>query len=221
MAMNSRPTDYLASIFRKIDDPRGTKEVMQFRHKLFNEHLGWKLNSIDNLESDNFDTEDTVYASISVDGVILGSFRAIRTDQPYLAQNIFSTLATTRPYPKRADMWEVSRFGILPNKANHEVAHRLYALMFQFGLMRRAKSLVAVTDLFHERYLSRHGIRTRRYGKPASYGTDQKGRPLLLVSGEIPLEKQNQIQLQKLLSTLNGVTINDQTLVFGCTRIQA
>jgi N-acyl-L-homoserine lactone synthetase len=219
--MNSSNTDYLANIFRKNDDPIGTSLVMQFRYSLFVDHLKWKLHTVNDLEIDEFDTDDTVYATISKGGKILGAFRAIRTDQPYLAQSIFPHLATIRRYPQRADMWEISRFGVSPKCEVLEVATKLYALMFQFGLMRRAKALVAVTDLFHEKYLARRGIRTRRYGKPGSYGLDQKGRPLLLVSGEIPVEKQNQIQLQNLLSTLNGVNVNDQTLVFGCTRIQA
>ena len=44
---------------------------------------------------------------------------------------------------------------------------------------------------------------------------------MILVAGEIPVESQDESNLRDLLSTLNGVTINDQTLVFGRASIPA
>ena len=146
---------------------------------------------------------------------------AHETDQSYLAEIVFPALATTRTYPKRADVWEISRFGVLPNGNPKNSSDILYATMFHFALMRRARSLVAVTDLFHERHLSRLGIRTRRYGVPLQYGVDARGRPISIVGGEIPVEAQDASKLRNLLSNLNGVSLNDQTLVFGRSRIQA
>ena len=210
-----------AYLFRGFDDADSLSAVGRFRKHLFVDSLGWSLNISAQQEIDEFDMPNTVYATLSVDAVLLGSFRAIRADQPYLAERVFPELATTRPYPKRPDIWEISRFGVLPGPQGKEVADVLYALMFQFALMRRAKALVAITDLFHERQLSRRGIRTRRYGKPRVIGVDNRNRPMTVVAGEIPVERQDETKLRDLLATLNGVTINDQTLVFGRTRVQA
>lgn len=210
-----------AYVFRGFDDSETKEAVGRFRKQLFVDYLGWSLELSDQQEFDEFDRPNTVYATLSTDGLLLGSFRAIRADQPYLAERVFPDLATTRPYPKHPDIWEISRFGVMPSPEGRAVADALYALMFQFALMRRARALVAITDLFHERQLARRGIRTRRYGKPKAYGLDSRNRPMTLVAGEIPVERQDETNLRNLLATLNGVTINDQTLVFGRTRIPA
>lgn len=210
-----------AYLFRGLDDVATRAAVGRFRKQLFVDNLKWSLQVADQQEVDSFDVANTVYAVLSMDGVVRGSFRAIRTDQPYLAEQIFPELATTRPYPKRADVWEISRFGVLPGPCSRNVADALYALMFQFALMRRARALVAITDLFHERQLTRRGIRTRRYGKPKSLDAGGGAHPMMVVAGEIPVNSQNEASLRELLTTLNGVIINDQTLVFGRTRVQA
>lgn len=214
-------TSLHAYVFRGFDDSDTKEAVGRFRKGLFVDYLGWSLGVVGQQEIDQFDLPNTVYATLSADGHMLGSFRAIRADQPYLAERVFPDLATTRPYPKRPNVWEISRFGVMPGPDGRAVADALYALMFQFALMRRAKALVAITDLFHERQLSRRGIRTRRYGKPKAFGLDSRNRPMILVAGEIPVESQNESNLRDLLSTLNGVTINDQTLVFGRASIPA
>lgn len=210
-----------AHIFKAEDDAEACIQVGEFRKSLFIDQLGWELKTQHQCEVDEFDTTHALYARLIISDKICGAFRAIRCDQKYLAQSVFPQLATTRSYPELANVWEISRFGVWPNKHARHHADMLYALMFQFGLMRQARALVAVTDLFHERYLSRRGIRTRRYGKPQLCGADNRGRPLTLVAGEIPIERQDETALRDLLSTLNGVTINDQTLVLGRSRVQA
>lgn len=210
-----------AYLFRGLDDASSRVAVGRFRKQLFVDKLEWSLQVTDQQEVDQFDVPNTVYAILRMEGVVRGSFRAIRTDQPYLAEQVFPELATTRPYPKRADVWEISRFGVLPGSRGRDIADALYALMFQFALMRRARALVAITDLFHERQLTRRGIRTRRYGKPKSLDAGGGAHPMMVVAGEIPVNSQNETNLRELLATLNGVIINDQTLVFGRTRIQA
>lgn len=210
-----------AHIFKAEDDAEACIQVGEFRKSLFVDHLGWDLQTKEQREVDQFDTPHALYAKLVIAGKICGTFRAIRCDHPYLAESIFPQLATTRSYPELSNVWEISRFGVWPTSEARHHANILYALMFQFGLMRQARALVAVTDLIHERYLAQRGIRTRRYGKPQPCGTDVRGRPLTLVAGEIPIERQDETALRDLLSSLNGVTINDQTLVLGRSRVQA
>ena len=58
-----------------------------------------------------------------------------------------------RPYPRRSDYWEISHFGVL--REHKTLGLGLYAIMFSFADMVNARALVAVTDLGHERLLSK------------------------------------------------------------------
>lgn len=210
-----------AFFFKAEDDQDAFNSVTEFRKALFVDRLGWKLQVSGQHEVDEFDTSAALYAVLADQSQIRGCFRAIRADSDYLAEKIFPNLATLRSYPKQTAYWEISRFGVWPGPEARLNSAMLYALMFQFALIRRAKALVAVTDLFHERYLSQRSIRTRRYGMPQACGTDIRGRPITLVAGEIPIVSQQSEALRNLFATLNGVSINDKALVFGRSRLQA
>jgi N-acyl-L-homoserine lactone synthetase len=185
------------------------------------EKLGWDLTTENDLETDQFDTHRSVYAAIYSGKDVVGSFRAIKADAPYLAKTVFPQLATTRPYPVRSDYWEISRFGAWPGSHFLGVSSLLYALMFRFALMHQAKSLVAVTDLIHERYLTKRAIRTRRFGSPVNFPCERHPKGFTLVAGEILVRDQSKIHLANMLSYLDGVTVNDTTLVLGRSRLQA
>jgi N-acyl-L-homoserine lactone synthetase len=210
-----------AYIFRALDNESRAEDVARFRKQLFVDTLKWNIEVTSEREQDAFDRDDTVYAALYRNSRVIGAYRAIRSDHPYLAEVVFPDLATTRTYPKRYDTWEISRFGVLPSEARNGAANVLYALMFHFALIRSVSSLVAVTDLVHEKYLSRLGVKSRRFGKPQPYDLTGGNTVRQLVAGEIPIRRQDEAPIQFLLSTLNGVPIHDQTLVFGRRRIQA
>ena len=147
--------------------------------------------------------------------------RAWRTDRPYLAKDVFPTLAVVGPYPERADVWEISRFGVMPGDGAHALAYLNYALMFWFARQVGASSLVALADLTYERFLRTLSIRTRRYGPPRIIGTDARGRDLLAVAGEIPLAAQDPERLAALASLLTTVEITDAAEIFGPARVSA
>lgn len=219
--MNTTEHTYKAHIFLANNVTQVAQEVQNFRKRLFIDTLGWCLVPQEQLEIDEFDHQYAVYATLRRNNEIVGSFRAIRADRPYLAENVFPELAVTRPYPKTANCYEISRFGVWPDKTANESAGKLYALMFHFALFRRLKSLIAVTDLFHERYLLQKKIRTRRFGVPQLFHPQLDARGFKLVAGEIPIAKQEEVYLQALLANLNGVTIHDDTLVFGRQSVSA
>jgi N-acyl-L-homoserine lactone synthetase len=87
--------------------------------------------------------------------------------------------------------------------------------------MRRAKALVAVADLGHERLLSRIGIRTRRYGPPVWLGTKQTAEPMQIVAGEIPISEQDRKRLQFLRTRADAVEIRDDTVVWRPAAVSA
>jgi N-acyl-L-homoserine lactone synthetase len=201
--------------------PSVVDQLYQFRKQLFVDALRWDLRVEAGRERDQFDTETAVHCAIFRDGNLFAGFRAIRTDEPYLAESVFPQLATFAAYPRRHDAWEISRFGVAPSQAGSMTAKVLYALMFHFARTRQASALVALTDLRHERFLTQIGVRTRRYGPPQILGLDEKGDPLVLVAGDIPIANQGGWRFDNLLNLAKTVEIDDETLVLGSERLSA
>jgi N-acyl-L-homoserine lactone synthetase len=197
------------------------EQLFQFRKKLFVDTLHWDLTVQDGKERDQFDTPTAVHCALFRNGSIFAGFRAIRTDQPYLAESVFPKLATFAPYPRRHDVWEISRFGVAPSEAGSVTARILYSLMFRFAHNQQASALVALTDLRHERFLTQIGIRTRRYGLPQTYGFDEDGKALSVVAGDIPLANQRGWRFETLLKLVDNVEVNDETLVLRSERLSA
>ncbi|MGB7035423.1 MAG: acyl-homoserine-lactone synthase [Xanthobacteraceae bacterium] len=209
----------LATIFQSDDNQELTAALFRLRKALFIDERGWKLDGSSGTESDQFDSSDATYCSLTVNGRVVGGFRAIRCDRPYLGITLFPELATTRSYPLRSDYWEISRFGVLREYKNLGIG--LYAVMFRFAERVNARALVAVTDLGHERLLGKIGVRTRRYGQPVMLRPDQSERPLQVVAGDIPISQQQSETVRFLQACANQIEIRDETLVQRPIRISA
>lgn len=201
-------------------DRRLVEEIQRFRRYLFVDVLGWGLNVVDGRETDEFDTDRTIHAALLLGNRMIATYRAIRTDQPYLAQQVFPALAVVRAYPAQSDVWEISRFGIAPTADRH-IAPINYALMFSLAKAVGATSLVAIADLAYERFLRSLDIRTRRFGPPQAIGTDRHGRVLQGVAGEIAIGLQSPTRLAQLQSLLSDIEITDAAHVFRPSRISA
>jgi acyl homoserine lactone synthase len=202
-------------------NPNVTDRFFQFRKSLFIDALRWDLKELEGREKDQFDTATTVYCILHRKGRVIAGFRGVRTDRPYLAQTVFPQLATLAPYPQRHDVWEISRFGVTPAESGSPTARILYSLMFHFARRCHATALVALADLRYERFLTRLGIRTRRYGPPQSIGLDETGQPLMLVAGDIPIANQHGWRFEALVNLADEMEIDDETLVLGSERLSA
>lgn len=212
---------YRATFFRQGDLPEAAAAFGRFRKALFVDALRWDLRTVAGEERDQFDGDETCCCALYQDGELVGGFRAIRTDQDYLAQAVFPSLAATHPFPRRHDTWEISRFGVLPLGNRFELARINYALMFRFGYLRNATAFVAVADLTYERFLTSLGIRSARYGPPQVLAHDCDGNPMEIVAGEIRIGDQAGPRFQRLLDHARLVEISDETLVLGRSRIPA
>ncbi|MFG1417150.1 acyl-homoserine-lactone synthase [Xanthobacter sp. V0B-10] len=206
-----------ALFFRSGQNPVLTGRILEFRKGVFVDRLGWKLNVVDGLERDEFDHSGTLHCALLRGAQVVGAFRAIRCDRPYLSAFVFPKLAQSEPYPSTWDAWEISRFAVVDRVASWP----LYAAMLNFGWARQARALVALVDLGHERMLGRLGIKVHRYGDPASVGTDRDGRPIVAVAGEIPLREQSPALHAAVAHALSNLELNDETLVLGPDRVSA
>lgn len=210
---------YSASFFSTADRPDLARSLFRLRHTLFVRELGWALSVENGSESDEFDTDDAIYCALSIEGQMIGCFRALSCNLPYLAQSKFSHLATDRPFPRSPEYVEISRFGVLA--AHRKAGAVLYSLMIRFALARNATALVALAELSHERLLNRIGLSTSRYGGVQIVGFRDDGRWILAVAGEIPIPRKFPPAFRTLLELTRSMEISDEASIFGRERLSA
>lgn len=216
------PTSRFEALFcREPGRPEAVQEAKRFRRIELVEGLGWNLPVVGELEHDEFDNPDAVHCLIRSDGDLVGYFRAIRCDLPYLALTKFPGLATRKPYPRHALAWEVSRIAVRSSERRFEAALHLYSTMIWFARALGAVSLCGFVDLNHERLFARAGLLTERYGEPETIGQDRFGRPITVVAGEIPVPQQSGVRFERLASLADKMEIEDAASLFGRSRVSA
>jgi N-acyl-L-homoserine lactone synthetase len=215
----SRNNALRAVFFNERSLPQLGWQLSGFRAKLFVQERGWQLPIINGLERDEFDTPVASYCALLQREEIVGCFRAIPCNYPYLASCAFPHLAVHTNYPRRSDFWEISRFGVL--RSHRELSIILYSLMLRLAFAQGIKSLVALAELPHERLLQKIGLQTRRYGDCDIVGFKADGSWILAVAGEIPLTAQEPSRIEALLKLTKDMEVIDETSVFGRERISA
>jgi len=210
---------YTATFFSAARRPDLAEALFRLRYALFVRELGWSLSVDSGHERDQFDTDDAIYCGLSIGGEMIGCFRAIGCERPYLAQTIFPHMATHKPFPTCAGYVEISRFGVVA--AHRQAGTVLYSLLIRFALARNAVGLVALAELNHERLLNRIGLPTSRYGNAQIVGFRDDGAWILAVAGEIPIPQEPTPALRALLSLTQFMEISDEASIFGCERLSA
>jgi N-acyl-L-homoserine lactone synthetase len=215
------PCGYHATIFEAWQFPDAALDFQRFRKRLFVDQLGWALTCKRGIERDEFDTPNVIYGLIFSTSGIVGGWRAIRTTEEYLGRKLFPQLATLRPYPNQADVWEISRLGVMPGPDRQHAARCTYALMVQFAQTRRATALVGVVDVTHGRNIRVAGIKLRRRGIPELVATDRKGHPIIAYVAELRPGDQCGAHFHRLMGHLNGMEIKDEAYLRGPRRVSA
>lgn len=210
---------YTAKIFNADGNPIFAERIFRFRHDLFVGELGWSLPGVKGSERDTFDSPDATYCALLMRNEIVGCFRAIPCDRPYLARNIFPYMAKHQAYPTTKEYIEVSRLGVLASY--RRASPLLYSLMLRYGIASEAKGLVALADLAHERHLNRMRLHTVRYGGAQIVGFREDGSWLLAVAGEIPIPALLTPDIEKLLSLTKNMDIDDEAHVLRRERLSA
>jgi len=144
----------------------------QLRDTVFNQRLGWDVESHDGLEVDRYDRLDPVYMVAHARAKqVDGCWRLLPTTGPYMLRDTFPELLRGEPAPRDAGVWELSRFAVAPASADDRRQVNFSLLTFQ--MMQRVvdhafangiRSYVTVTSASLERMLVRAGIPLRRFG---------------------------------------------------------
>ena len=163
------------------------RDMGRYRHKVFVNHLGWPLQSSDDIESDEFDGPDAVYVSSRDDrGQVNGVARLLPTTAPYLLERIFPSLWGGPDLPHNDEIWELSRFAAVDfaslsshaNQAPAVHAVSLFEHVIQIAKKYGARTLVTVSPIGMERLLRVNGFRVARAGAPIVHD----GSPILALA---------------------------------------
>ncbi|RON06634.1 hypothetical protein BK659_20285 [Pseudomonas brassicacearum] len=159
-------------------------DISHYRYKVFVENLGWPLNCPDQLETDQFDREDTLYVAAQNDaGEIVGTARLLPTTRPYLLSQVFPDLLGGQSAPSLQHVWELSRFAAMDLRSQHltkrqQAPSSSTALLLLLAAIKYAKShgamkLLTVSPVGIIRLLHREKFKVRRLG-PSKISEDLK-----------------------------------------------
>ena len=133
--------------------------------------LGWKLETSQGMELDQFDRQDTVYVvALDRDGNVNGCARLLPTSRPYLLGDVFPQLLCNEELPCDDDVWELSRFAAVDFGSESGVALQQFSASFAIGLLKQIMAHVA--ELGAKRLIA--GVESHRAGPPVMID----GRPI-------------------------------------------
>jgi acyl homoserine lactone synthase len=151
-------------------------EIAKYRHRIFVDHLGWRLHTSGPFELDQFDRRDTGYvAAIDAEGAVIGTARLLPTDRPYLLADVFPQLMGNSPLPRSSAVWEISRFAAIDPRSPptstttnfaSPLALNLLAAAMRMASDAGAQRLISVSPLGIERILRRAGVTAERASGP-------------------------------------------------------
>ena len=150
-------------------------DMARYRHEVFVEKLGWKLDTRGRLELDEFDRKDTIYLiARNTDGEIVGTSRLLPTHRPYLLASVFPQLLGDTPAPCSPDVWELSRFaaadwmrlGAVGGPHGWSLALDMLSVAMRTVAKQGGRRLVSASPLGIERILRRAGLSVQRAAPP-------------------------------------------------------
>ena len=146
-------------------------EVYRLRHHSFKTRLGWDVKSVDGMEQDMFDQLNGSHIAMTDEfNKVVGCWRALPTQGPYMLRNVFQQLLRGEDIPDNPDIWEISRFtidkehGADSNRLISQSTAILVKSFYDFALYKGIKSYVLVTTVSCERILRCLVVKTTRMG---------------------------------------------------------
>jgi acyl homoserine lactone synthase len=156
-------------------------EMHRMRCRVFKDRMNWDVQVSNELEIDQYDALHPTYLlQRDHDAAITGCVRLLPTTGPTMLRDTFPMLLGNAAMPASEDVWESSRFALnVPETAPKGArglavgTYELFAGMIEFGLARRLREIVTVTDTRMERLLRAAGWPLHRIGVPAQIGNTQ------------------------------------------------
>lgn len=147
------------------------------RHRVFKQRLKWDVSSIDDLEIDQFDNDQTQYiVTTDINNNVKGCVRLLPTTSPYMLSEIFPYLwQSEQPMPSSDSVCELSRFSFEKNADSKSYGFsqsviRLLRNLVMYAQHNDISRYVFVTTTAIERMLLIQGISINRVGEVIRIG---------------------------------------------------
>ena len=162
---------------RKECDSKELWEMHRLRAKVFKERMGWEIPIISGMEIDGYDALDPYYMMIREPSRgLLGCWRALPTNGPYMLKDTFPELLYGHPAPEDPKIWELSRFAIEADGPQgfgfSGISLEALREIVKFGDKMEIEHYVTVTTASIERMARRIGIAATRFGPPVRIGVE-------------------------------------------------
>lgn len=158
--------------------PGLAESMFRLRHKVFFETLQWDVPSIDGMEIDDYDDEESVYVLSKRYGSndVEGCIRLRPTTSRYMLKDTFPMLLGGEPAPEQENIWEISRFAVVNTPyadARYgfgDISRDIITEIVDFASDNGIDGYVTVTSTGVERITGKLGYRTHRLSPPTRIG---------------------------------------------------
>ncbi|MGR5220421.1 acyl-homoserine-lactone synthase [Vibrio parahaemolyticus] len=142
-------------------------EMHTLRYDVFVRRLRWSLNTIDQLDIDEYDRPDTKYIIIEYEGKVAACWRLLHTNTPYMLRNTFPELLQGESFDD-GNVVELTRFAVdreISKRATHiNFTELLFYLVVQYGFEQGYSAFITPTTTGIERIMRHVGIPNHRMG---------------------------------------------------------
>ncbi|QMV52213.1 acyl-homoserine-lactone synthase [Ewingella americana] len=151
--------------------------MFNLRHRVFKQRLKWDVSSIDDLEIDQFDNNETQYIiTTDINNNVKCCVRLLPTTSPYMLSEIFPYLwQSQQPMPCSDSICELSRFSFEKNADSKNYGFsqsviRLLRNLVMYAQHNDISRYVFVTTAAIERMLLIQGVSINRIGEVIRIG---------------------------------------------------
>uniref|UniRef100_Q07P70 Autoinducer synthesis protein n=1 Tax=Rhodopseudomonas palustris (strain BisA53) TaxID=316055 RepID=Q07P70_RHOP5 len=144
------------------------EQHFKIRHQIFVEERGWNtLRRPDGREIDSYDNDETIYL-LALDGRrVVGGHRLYPTTKPTMMSEVFPHLASVRGSPSDPQIWEWSRYFVVPDRRDGNLNLQLMAAVQEFCLDEGIAQVSAIMELWWLPRFQQAGFVVAPLGLPA------------------------------------------------------
>ncbi|MDC8758934.1 acyl-homoserine-lactone synthase [Janthinobacterium fluminis] len=152
-------------------------DMYRLRYRVFRERLKWQVDTVGQLEVDQFDLCDPVYVIAKEAQQLQGCWRLLPTTGPYMLKDTFPDLLHGLSAPCDDATWELSRFAVRRGSAGPfgfgDTPMAMMQETLTYAQAHGIQRYVTVTTPALERLLKHLNIRFERFGPALQMGIER------------------------------------------------